>query len=394
MVSARQLLLCAAGVAAASVVEPAGSASPLDPAASARQREVHSTEAAGREHHTEACDADGDSHKAAAEPAAAATGDEPWDENGYVLGCICQGRFGNQFDYMLSFIDYAKRLNRTAILPPWVEYNAQPETGQYPYYPAFAEFFSVGAIRRHHRAIDADVFMERHGAKWRALGMVGYSALGERDKFEKGVPRAGFWKRLGVEFDRFERVSPGARSGSVDDISHPVLAMDCVPGKYPAPAPLNSLARYFEWSDGIEQAASRLVESQIGRGQAYVAVQWRQEFAGMATPTVTSKRPARCAGFSVSQCAPYVEDSSEPAAAAATGARRTATIKYPTELCAPSLESMRQLLREALAAVGPGAKLYVASDVSFQKLGELGELFVEMGAVTQEGGAMNFLCAS
>eukprot|EP01043_Picozoa_sp_COSAG02_P024756 COSAG02_NODE_1365_length_13037_cov_4.315659_2_plen_448_part_00 len=304
------------------------------------------------------------------------------DANGYVIGCMCQGRFGNQFDYMLSFIEHAKRLNRTAILPPWVEYNALKETNEYPYYPGFSEFFKVESIRRYHRAIDAFEFMATYGSKWRRLGVIGYSASARAENFEKGVPRAGFWKSLGIKFDRFEQLSARARSGSTDDVNHPVLAVDCVPGKYPAPASLNNLARYFEWSSTIDLAATKFIEKQFGhRDQVFVAVQWRQEFAAR------TQNSGKCSGFSVSQCSPYIDDAANRAVAA--GERPGATARpggYATELCAPSLDSMRVLLGEARAAAGPSAKLFVASDTSLGELGELGELFRELGAVTQEGG--------
>jgi hypothetical protein len=335
-------------------------------------RDAHRTEMDGKESTRE------DVQQQSEEP--------PWgDENGYVIGCICQGRFGNQFDYMLSFIEHAKRLNRTAILPPWVEYNAQKETNEYPYYPGFSEFFKVDSIQRYHRAIDAVEFMATYGPKWRRLGVVGYSALARAENFEKGVPRAGFWKRLGIKFDRFQQLSSGARSGSTDDVNHPVLAVDCVPGKYPAPASLNKLVRYFEWSSEIDLAATEFIEQYIGhRDQPFVGVQWRQEFAAR------TQNSGKCSGFSVSQCAPYVDGIVSRVAAggglddsAGAGGRSN---QYASELCAPSLDSMRTLLRAARTAAGPSAKLFVASDASMAELGVIGELFREFGAVTQTGG--------
>lgn len=303
-----------------------------------------------------------------------------WDENGYVIGCLCQGRFGNQFDYMLGFIEHAKRLNRTAILPPWVEYNAQKETKQYPFFPAFSQVFKVDAIQQYHHAIDADEFMVHFGRKWRQLGMVGYSALGAAKDFEQGVPRAGFWKRLGVKFTRFEQLTPGARSGKVDDVVHPILAMDCVSGKYPAPTSLNKVVPYFEWSTEIEVAATQLIEQYIGhRDHPFIAVQWRQEFASRA------RRSGSCGGFSAAQCAQYLDHEASRTAFAeklGTGSRK----HYPSELCAPTLDSMRSLLQAALEAAGPNTKLFVASDTSLRELGELGELFGEFGAVTLAGG--------
>jgi hypothetical protein len=40
----------------------------------------------------------------------------PWDPKGYVIAFACQGRFGNQFDYLLGTLDYAKQIDRTLVL--------------------------------------------------------------------------------------------------------------------------------------------------------------------------------------------------------------------------------------------------------------------------------------
>jgi hypothetical protein len=43
----------------------------------------------------------------------------------YLIAHFCQGRFGNQFDYLLHLLDLAARTRRTLVLPPYTDYSAQ-----------------------------------------------------------------------------------------------------------------------------------------------------------------------------------------------------------------------------------------------------------------------------
>lgn len=289
-----------------------------------------------------------------------------WDaEGGYILGCLCQGRFGNQFDYMLGFLEVAKALNRTLVLPPWAEYNAKRETGKYPYFPRFTDFFQLAAVQGYHRAIDAYDFVDLYKTEWTQAGLTGFSVRPSREQFEGGgAPRTQFWEALGVSFSSYSELQGYGWQQWVD-ISHPVLALDCAPGSYPAPRHLDSLAEHFIWSEAVVSRADKAIGA--AKGQPFVAVQYRSEFAWSD----------RCGSFSTSQCDELIM-AQEP------GLNDYREWNKLSEVCDPPLDDMRQMLVQAMELSG-AKHLYVAADQPFSQLGMVGDLFKEFNAI--EGGA-------
>jgi len=82
-------------------------------------------------------------------------GEHELDGGGYMLYCPCMGRFGNQADHFLGALAFAKAMDRTIVLPPWIEYQRNSRgTVMVPY----DTYFNVTTVNLYHRAITMEHF--------------------------------------------------------------------------------------------------------------------------------------------------------------------------------------------------------------------------------------------
>lgn len=123
-------------------------------------------------------------------------------------------------------------------------------------------------------------------------------------------------------------------AGQIRSIEHPVLALDCSPGRYPAPRSLDHLSQYLKWSTTITSPAFDFIDANLPR--PFIALHFRHAFAS-----------AGC-GFSVGQCHDFGESLED------------------NRVCTPSVEEMRNHLTQIMSVFEsrgrPVQSLFVASD--------------------------------
>ena len=190
------------------------------------------------------------------------------DPNGYVIFCLCMGRFGNQIEHLLGGMAFAKAVNRTLLLPPFVTYRKVP----------FTDWFKVEPLREFHRVLPAEDFMQHLApVVWPEEKRVAFCWLPESMKAEdkkcrmkEGSPFGPFWDSLGVDFvrdeayhisyledDKWKRKYPGDK--------YPVLAFRGAPASFPVQPQHRSLQRHLVFTEEVTGPGDHYIKENFGK---------------------------------------------------------------------------------------------------------------------------------
>uniref|UniRef100_A0A182JU40 GDP-fucose protein O-fucosyltransferase 1 n=1 Tax=Anopheles christyi TaxID=43041 RepID=A0A182JU40_9DIPT len=305
------------------------------------------------------------------------------DEKGYVMYCPCMGRFGNQADHFLGSFGFAKALNRTLVLPPWVEYRkGEVRSVQIP----FDTYFQVTPLQAFHRVITMENFMNKLAPSlWppeerisfcytERMGLDGSTGHGCNAK--SGNPFGPFWDTFEVNFAKSEFFGPKLNY----DIHHgdntarrwnerypgdkwPVLAFTGAPAVFPVQQENLLLHRYLRWSVKYESEAKQFIRDSLPRG-AFIGIHLRN---GIDWVRACEHVKESSNLFSSPQCLGYRNEHGQ-----LTG-----------ELCMPGRDTIiRQLkrrikLHREASPENPIRAVFVASDINHM-LSELNDALKRM----------------
>ncbi|CAG9784461.1 unnamed protein product [Diatraea saccharalis] len=207
--------------------------------------------------------------------------DDNYDKSGYVVYCPCMGRFGNQADHFLGVLAFSKGLNRTLVLPPWIEYRyGEPSSFQIP----FNTYFSIDILAQYHRVITMESFMEDTAQLvWPANKRTSFcytQRIGEEKNScnaKSGNPFGPFWDKFDINFVKSEFYGPlnyDSHDKKMMDRwkqiyppdTWPVLAFTGAPASFPVQRENVHLHKYLKWSVDITSKSKQFIKNNMSGG--------------------------------------------------------------------------------------------------------------------------------
>ncbi|XP_047502829.1 GDP-fucose protein O-fucosyltransferase 1-like [Penaeus chinensis] len=281
------------------------------------------------------------------------TTDSEADPSGYILYCPCMGRFGNQADHFLGALGFAKGLNRTLVLPPWVEYKpGLTRSIQVP----FDTYFKVEPLAKFHRVLTMHEFMDKLApAIWPPEKRIAFCYVprynSEGCNAKEGNPFGPFWDTFGVDFVGSEFYRPLSYDVHYQNMDEqwnekyppeewPVLAFTGAPASFPVQMDNRGLHKYLVWSENIAKKTQDFISS-LPRGP-FVGIHLRNGIDWERACEHVEHSPNL---FAAPQCLGYRNE------------HGVATL----ELCLPSENVIVKKLKRVIKSVG-AKSIFVASD--------------------------------
>ncbi|KAK7604126.1 hypothetical protein V9T40_004399 [Parthenolecanium corni] len=291
-------------------------------------------------------------------------------ENGYILYCPCMGRFGNQADHFLGALGFAKGINRTLVLPHWVEYRfGEIKSIQVP----FDIYFEVEPLLEYHDVVLMEDFMQNEAKEiWPPEKRISfcYVARGESGSCnaKEGNPFGPFWDTFEIDFVSSEFYEPLHYDVYHSKVAEqwrekyppskwPVLAFAGAPASFPVQKENKGLHKYLKWSATIDHLANNFIRESLPRG-SFIGIHLRN---GVDWVRACEHVPRSPVLFSSPQCFGY----------------RAEYGPVTKEACFPTKDIIYKHIRRVMRGFSDVKSIYVASD-NHHMLEELQETFKQL----------------
>jgi peptide-O-fucosyltransferase len=240
--------------------------------------------------------------------------DLPIDRKGYIVYCPRDGDFDVQTDRLLGALAFARAMDRTLVLAPWIEYHQwQIESVQVP----FDTYFSVEAINKFTRAVTMENFMKELAPKvWPVGKRVAFCYMTRDPEFKtcnakEGSPSESFWgKTFNVDFDSSVIFGPDLYydvsqvrewNSRYPRSEYPVLAFTGTPSASPVKQTDLVLQRYVRWSREYEERAIAYINKNLETPFIGIHLRNGKQFEQICDHIPESKRnllaSAQCLGY-------------------------------------------------------------------------------------------------